>query len=1119
MNINDFKGLSPELIEFEVTDSNVVMSLLELNHSVSLFMEGDVCLMVQEDRTYALNIITQPISQIVYQIQMQRTRWILSHIKDNRLWLSNIETLKNDIAVGDMDIGVSDYFAEQLFKARSIKTNDIGAAVDWFNEEFLINQNQNKLAFALVYDNANQQEFNLLGRQYLVKLAQINNYWSVQKLTRYRDSRHDLFCITGQVSFKDASVATQLRSSTAKLALQESISSHGSYISLWEQYSQTQWQQAVNQANQLGYITLKEVKPVENEALYWYLYASPESIKDFKRKWNDLGAEVEKELQVSATQPDWLNNQKLVSETGLEKSKEEAWRAKIDKFEDDRIIVLFEGKKDKHPPLSKKGEAFLFLSIHGTLAQRQRQMVALDLIRSQKNPMPSLHYLLQGLAVPVRKTKNIKALSSKIKMLFDPKCKGKKPTQTQIDAIELGLNTSDIAIIIGPPGTGKTQVITALQQRIAEENGDQPIQHQVLLSSYQHDAVDNVVARSNVLGLPAIRIGGKSNGTQENINPVHKWSSDNQRKIQHILNQHPILEVFKQLQNACLALRLGSSTPNQHAEIIQEIDDLLIILAKENLYPNMERLEKWADFKQLKTNLNANLLWPISHYIWSLRTTMTSFADDGALRCLDVWVRLKEKRIYPVDSDDLVLLQQLASSHASDVTLEDLSRLSTIKDKILDACIPDYRPISIQKLLPQKECQLLDNLLEDIRQAIKKSKTLGYLLILDDYLSGLRANANTVEDAISHYTAVLGATCQQAAGNGMQNIKLFGEANGIVFDSVIVDEAARATPLDLMIPMAMAKRRLVLVGDHRQLPHMLDERVEEELAENETWNVIQQQMLEESLFQRMVNSLTELQKNQMDQPKRVVMLDTQFRMHRVLGDFISQNFYENKNLPKIKSERPDTDFIHGISGYVDRVCAWLNVPSSQGDHKRPPNKNNGWIRIVEARKLVQEAKRILDEKPNLSVGIITFYSDQRDCLNKELMSLGIVTKTAQGFEIVEAYKTLSEGENIGKERLRIGTVDAFQGKEFDVVIVSLVRTLKPNFHIDNMDEAQQDKLLTDAYGFLRVDNRLNVALSRQHSLLIMVGDLSLAQHQAAELAAPALAAFARLCGGDHGVIC
>ena len=1119
MNIVDFKGLSSELVEFEVISRSIDINLLKLNQSVSLFMEDDVCLMAQGSKVYTVSVISQPTSQILYRIQMQRTHWILSRIKGNKIWLSSIETLKNDVAIGEIDIGISEYFAEQLFKGKNIKANDIASAVDWFNEEFLINQNQGQLAFALVYDNANQQEFNLLGRDYLVTLAQINNYWSVQKLTRQRDFRHDLFCITGQILFKDASVATQLRSTTAQIALQESISSHGDYISLWEQYSQTQWQQTVNNASQLGYITIEKVQPVEDKERYWYLYAAEESIKFFEKNWNDLGVEVAKELQVSATLPDWLNHQKIVSQTGLEKSEEEAWRAKIKRFENDRIIVMFDGAKDKYPPLSKTDEAFIFLSIHGTLAQRQRQMAALDIIRRQANPMPSLHYLLQGLAVPVRKSKNIRALSPKIRRLFDPKGKGNQPTPKQVEAIEVGLNTSDIAIIIGPPGTGKTQVITALQQRIAEENGDLPIQHQVLLSSYQHDAVDNVVARSNVLGLPAIRIGGKYNRAQENLNPVHQWSSDNQRKIQHILDQHPTLAIFKQLQSACLALRLGSSTPNQHTEIIQEIDDLLILLAKENLYPNMERLEKWADFKQPKTNLNANLLWPISHYIWSLRTTMTSFADDGALRCLDVWVRLKEKTICSIDADDLVLLQQLASSHASDVTVEHLSRLSIIKDKILDACIPDYRPISIQKLLPKNECQLLDDLLEDIRQEIKKSKTLGYLLVLDEYLSGLKSNANTVEKAVSHYTAVLGATCQQAAGSGMQNIKLFGDANGIVFDSVVVDEAARATPLDLMIPMAMAKRRLVLVGDHRQLPHMLDARVEEELADNETWSVIQQQMLEESLFQRMVKSLEKLHTEQPDQPQRVVMLDTQFRMHRVLGDFISQNFYENKGLAKIKSERLDTDFIHGISGYENRVCAWLNVPSNEGYHQRPSNKHNGWVRVVEAQRLVQEAKRILDEKPYLSVGIITFYGDQRDCLHKELMSLGLVKKTAQGVEVVETYKTLSEGENIGKERLRIGTVDAFQGKEFDVVMVSLVRTLKKNFNVDHMDDVQMDKALTNTYGFLRVDNRLNVALSRQHSLLIMVGDLELAQHPAAELAAPALAAFARLCGGKHGIIC
>ncbi|MCB1660342.1 MAG: hypothetical protein KDI39_19135, partial [Pseudomonadales bacterium] len=298
MNISDFKGLSPELVELEATSRSIDINLLKLNQSVSLFMEGDVCLMAQGSEVYAMSVISQPTSQIIYQIQMQRTHWILSRIKGSKIWLSSIETLKNDVAIGEIDIGVSEYFAEQLFNGKNIKTNDIALAVDWFNEEFLIDQDIGQLAFALVYDNASQQEFNLLGRDYLVTLAQINNYWSVQKVTRQRDFRRDLFCITGQISFKDASVATQLRSTTSQIALQESISSYGDYISLWEQYSQTQWQQAVNQANQLGYITLKEVEPLEHEALYWYLYASPESIKDFEKKWNGLGVELEKELQV-----------------------------------------------------------------------------------------------------------------------------------------------------------------------------------------------------------------------------------------------------------------------------------------------------------------------------------------------------------------------------------------------------------------------------------------------------------------------------------------------------------------------------------------------------------------------------------------------------------------------------------------------------------------------------------------------------------------------------------------------------------------------------------------------------------------------------------------------------
>ncbi len=43
------------------------------------------------------------------------------------------------------------------------------------------------------------------------------------------------------------------------------------------------------------------------------------------------------------------------------------------------------------------------------------------------------------------------------------------------------------------------------------------------------------------------------------------------------------------------------------------------------------------------------------------------------------------------------------------------------------------------------------------------------------------------------------------------------------FPTVIVDEAARANPLDLLIPVTQASERVILVGDHRQLPQVIDE--------------------------------------------------------------------------------------------------------------------------------------------------------------------------------------------------------------------------------------------------------------------------------------------------------
>ena len=42
------------------------------------------------------------------------------------------------------------------------------------------------------------------------------------------------------------------------------------------------------------------------------------------------------------------------------------------------------------------------------------------------------------------------------------------------------------------------------------------------------------------------------------------------------------------------------------------------------------------------------------------------------------------------------------------------------------------------------------------------------------------------------------------------------------FDVVIMDEASKATPLEMAVPLVLGKK-IIIIGDHKQLPPMLDE--------------------------------------------------------------------------------------------------------------------------------------------------------------------------------------------------------------------------------------------------------------------------------------------------------
>jgi superfamily I DNA and/or RNA helicase len=379
--------------------------------------------------------------------------------------------------------------------------------------------------------------------------------------------------------------------------------------------------------------------------------------------------------------------------------------------------------------------------------------------------------------------------------------------------------------------------------------------------------------------------------------------------------------------------------------------------------------------------------------------------------------------------------------------------------------------------------EFLRDVLAAVHARVRQSKD-GVSVALEELHHALEHDDEAVRDAVSHYTTVLAATCGQSVGAGMREHK----ADTIRFDTVVVDEAARANPLDLLIPLACAERRIVLVGDHRQLAHMLEPDVEGVL--NGSVEDATRQALRQSLFERLFLALRERSDWQ-----RVVTLDRQFRMHRVLGAFVSAVFYAPHG-EGFGSPRPDTDFVHEIPRWLGCVAGWIDVPLAEGPETKASDRST--FRSVEAERVAQEVAAILADpaSSDLTIGVISFYGAQVRALLGALVVRGIATVDDDGNAQVAAEH---------RSRLRVGTVDAFQGREFDVVILSCTRSSRGRVTADTLEHRAR-------YGHLLIENRLCVAMSRAKRLLLAVGDL--AMFEGGPVAG--LDKFIALCRGEHG---
>ncbi|MGW3767909.1 DEAD/DEAH box helicase [Actinomadura verrucosospora] len=746
---------------------------------------------------------------------------------------------------------------------------------------------------------------------------------------------------------------------------------------------------------------------------------------------------------------------------------------------------------DDEGPAMPPPQGFLHAAVRGDRRRLERRQRALRRLLKGRIPLPQLLPLLQGVPERGKEEPAVPALSPAAVACFGDD----GPNAEQRLALAAALNTPDIAVIQGPPGTGKTQLIAALQVRLAEVGrGHAVVSRSMLLTSYQHAAVDNLVERSMVWDLPSVKIDSQNRGSMAHI---ESWRLATVRALREEMSSTPdgrrtlaMREVARQTAEYCLA-------PWPAEELVERLDGIAERVA--GLVPDLllGRLERIATELRSATrvaNLQADPRRDSAlRAVRGIRCAPVSFGDDGPMMAASALEHLNRM---PVAGDGDRELLERAADWDHDEPPPFLGELAQVRDALLDR-LTDRADRLFRPVTREDVTDLLNEIVDEL-DARRRETAEGAHTALAEYLEELEGDPEAVLATLRLYTTSLAATCQQADSRAVQEAK-DGER---LFDTVIVDEAARANPLDLLIPLTLAARRVVLVGDQNQLPHMLEPDVEQELRSDAGDQLA---MLRESLFGRMFTLLH--RGDATPGRRRAVRLRKQYRMHRVLGAFVADAFYGGD----LESVRPDTEFAHGLEGYQGRPAAWLQVPRAAGSEHGGQSKS----RTAEAQAIARELSRHVADRPDLTFGVISFYSAQVRLIWEELVKEGLAERDGSGYRPVEELRWDADG--VERDRLQVGSVDAFQGKQFDVALLSVVRCSPPP-RLDpaaagpaHPEHADYERWARRAYGHLMLPNRLCVAMSRQKRLLVLVGDDAMFTSRLAPPAVEPLTRFHRLC--------
>lgn len=683
------------------------------------------------------------------------------------------------------------------------------------------------------------------------------------------------------------------------------------------------------------------------------------------------------------------------------------------------------------------------------------------------------------------------------------------PNQMQMEAIIKGILTKDLLLVLGPPGTGKTSVISLWVEYFIKQG------KRVLISSQNNAAVDNVLERFKGKG-EIVRLGNE-NKVQENCKellPVNKIQSMSQVFDANCIRVDAAMEKDTQ------AIAEYAGRLRAYLELIAHYRSLYAS-SLERIRDTSVRLEHVHDaWSQVAETLKA------------VETTIEKRA---------------QKHIFLEESAKKNFLVRLFISgyiHRAKKQLQQTDALLKKQRKAYRAAVANYNS-TVDSIRAELDLLHRDQLLERMKDAkeaawaytrayvdtgilsLHLESELGsqydspvflsnpdanYLIVLDewektnrleqscaktkaalkDWYTAVNAGRNDIfQNVLLETCQIVGATCIGINSNrDFANVK---------FDVAIVDESGQIQIHNALIPMSRAPKNLLL-GDYKQIPPCANDLVVEACHEDD----ISIELLNKSFFEYLFTQMRKKTMEQMDiseeesgrllepvlkdyvpkrecrysttevqemikrvtaDQKKTVNLNTQFRMPGNISDVISEWFYESNYFSSYDMKR----FAPMISG-MDKPIVVISTSDHVDRIETRLDGKKGYHNIYEAELVADLVERAIQSRSEAEreefcahiaeqIGVISAYSAQVRAIRENLRK----------------HCPYLDPKQI---QSMVASLDSFQGQERPLIIYSLTRSttdIKPH---------------KGRVGFMKELRRLNVAFTRSKKQLVILGDVN-----------------------------